>query len=201
MQQQLKSQLTKELILNTSFDLFYKNGFNTTSVDTIMKATNLTKGAFYHHYKSKTDLGIEMISTKVQERVYHGMIKPLYNEGNPLDILETTFCKRLEAFSVFEKNHGCPMNNLINEIGYQESAYQIALKQIIEEWKSAIIHLIERGKTEGSIKKHISSNAVATYLISAFEGVRGIRKLYNDDTILKDYISGLSFYLRQLKTN
>ncbi|EPR73563.1 Transcriptional regulator, TetR family [Winogradskyella psychrotolerans RS-3] len=199
MEQKQKSELTKELILNESFKLFYKNGFKTTSVDKIMKATNLTKGAFYHHYKSKQELGVEIISTKIKQRVYEGMIAPLYQEGNVLKLLETTFSDRVKSFSHYEKQHGCPMNNFINEIADEEKAYQMALKCIIEEWKSALINLLERGKSENSINNEISSKAVAIYLISAFEGVRGIRKLYNDDLVLNDYISGLSLYIKQLK--
>ena len=199
MEQKQKSELTKELILNESFKLFYKEGFKTTSVDKIMKATKLTKGAFYHHYKSKKELGIEVISTKIQKRVYDGMITPLYQDGNALKLLETTFSGRIKSFSLYDKQHGCPMNNFINEIADEEEAYQIALKRIIEEWKAALIHLLERGKLENSINKDISSNAVAIYLISAFEGIRGIRKLYNDDQVIDDYILGLSLYLKQLE--
>ncbi|NRD24044.1 TetR/AcrR family transcriptional regulator [Winogradskyella litoriviva] len=199
MEQKQKSELTRQLILDESFKLFYKNGFKTTSVDKIMKATNLTKGAFYHHYKSKKDLGLEIISLKLQKRVYDGMITPLYEDGNALSILEHTFSNRLKSFSLFDKKHGCPMNNLINEIADKEEAYQIALKRIIEEWKAALVYIIERGKKENTIKKSLSSNAIATYLISAFEGVRGIRKLYNDDQILDDYINGFSIYINQLE--
>ncbi|WP_299100804.1 TetR/AcrR family transcriptional regulator [uncultured Winogradskyella sp.] len=199
MEQKLKSEFTKQLILDESFKLFYQNGFKTTSVDKIMNATNLTKGAFYHHYKSKRDLGLEIISTKLQQRVYDGMITPLYEEGNALDLLETTFSSRLKSFSLFDKRHGCPMNNFINEIADQEEVYQIALKRIIEEWKAALIHLLERGKKDDIINNSISSSAVAIYLISAFEGVRGLRKLYNDDQILDEYIEGLTLYIRRLK--
>ncbi|WP_299107368.1 TetR/AcrR family transcriptional regulator [uncultured Winogradskyella sp.] len=199
MEQKQKSELTKQLILDESFKLFYQNGFKTTSVDKIMKATNLTKGAFYHHYKSKKDLGLEIISSTLQKRVYDGMITPLYQDGNVLDILESTFSGRLKSFSLFAKKHGCPMNNFINEIADEEEAYQIALKRIIEEWKAALVHLLERGKKENTINKSYSSNAIATYLISSFEGVRGIRKLYNDDQILDEYINGLSLYIDQLK--
>ncbi|MEP5253845.1 MAG: TetR/AcrR family transcriptional regulator [Winogradskyella arenosi] len=199
MEQRQKSELTKALILNESFKLFYENGFKTTSVDKIMKATKLTKGAFYHHYKSKKELGVEVISTHIQKRVYEGMIKPLYEEGNALELLENTFSGRLKSFSIYDKAHGCPMNNFINEIADEEQAYQIALKRIIEEWKAALVHLLERGQQEGSIITTIAPKAVAIYLISAFEGVRGIRKLYNDDQILNDYMSGLSLYLTQLK--
>ena len=199
MLQEQKSEFTKQTILNESFKLFYKNGFKTTSVDTIMKTTKLTKGAFYHHYKNKKELGLAVISLKLQERVFKGMIEPLQQTGNVVDILENTFSERLKSFSLHDKKHGCPTNNFINEIGDFETAYQMALKHIIDSWRDALIHLLERGKTEGSIKQTTSSEAVAVYLISAFEGVRGIRKLYDTDVILDQYIAGLSIYLEQVK--
>ena len=91
------------------------------------------------------------------------------------------------------------MNNLINEIGNNENAYQKALKNIIELWKNALVALIERGKQDDTLKQNISSSAVAIYLISAFEGIRGIRKLYDNDSVLETFLEGLSFYLEQLK--
>ena len=199
MQQELKSELTKKIIIDEAFKLFYENGFKTTSINKIMKATKLTKGAFYHHYKSKREIGLEVINFKLQKRVYEAMILPLYEPGNVLEILESTFINRMKLFSLYSKQHGCPMNNFINEIGDYELAYQAALKNIIEKWKTALVTLIERGKTENTINKNISSNAIAVYLISAFEGIRGIRKLYDDDIMIDEYILGLSLYLKQLK--
>lgn len=199
MQQDLKSEYTKQLIIDAAFSLFYEFGFKTTSIDKIMKKTTMSKGAFYHHYKNKKELGLEVISLKVQKRVVDGMIKPLNEEGDAFQLLERVFTDRLKKFPFYDKQHGCPMNNLINEIGDDESAYQNALKSIVEKWKAALEQLIERGKAEKSIKSTISSSAVAVYLISAFEGIRGIRKLYDTDSILDDYISGMSLYLTQIK--
>ena len=199
MEQKLKSELTKQLIIDESFKLFYKNGFKATSVDRIMKATNLTKGAFYHHFKNKKELALAVISIKLQQRMYKGMVTPLYQPGNALEVLETTFVERIRLFSAYEKRHGCPLNNLINEISDTEKAYQIALKKIIEEWQAALIHLIDRGKLENTIKKDVSSRAVSVYLISAFEGIRGIRKLYDNDLIIDEYILGLSLFIKQIK--
>ena len=200
MRQGQKSELTKEVILDKSFELFYENGFKSTSVDKIMEATKLTKGAFYYHYKSKKELGLAVISQKVQRRVYAAMIAPLYNSGNAVEILESTFLDRIRSFPEYDKQHGCPMNNFINEIADFEEAYQLALRKIIDEWRIGLIALIERGKAEKTIKEGVASHAVAIYLISAFEGIRGIRKLYEDDQILEEYISGLSSYIEQIKT-
>jgi AcrR family transcriptional regulator len=199
MQQELKSEITKQIIIDKAFQLFYKNGFKTTSIDKIMKETTLSKGAFYHHYKSKKELGQEIISLKVQKRVVNGMILPLKESGNAFKILESVFTNRLIRLPLFDKQHGCPMNNLINEIGNEEIAFQNALKNIVEEWKMALVQLIERGKQENSIKKDIPSKAVAMYLISSFEGIRGIRKLYDNDAVLEEYLSGLALYLQHIK--
>ncbi|QVY65531.1 TetR/AcrR family transcriptional regulator [Polaribacter sp. Q13] len=199
MLQKLKSESTKQLILNESYKLFYKNGFKTTSIDKIMKETKLTKGAFYHHYKNKRELGLAVIKLKLQERVYDLMISPLYTSIDAIELLKLTFLDKIKSFSIEEKQQGCPMNNLINEIGDSEKVYQTALKSIMEEWKLAVVQLIERGKKEKTIQTSISSKSVAVYLISAFEGIRGIRKIYDNDEVVDQYRLGLSMYINQIK--
>lgn len=199
MQQELKSEITKQHIVHEAFKLFYENGFKSTSINDVMKAAKMTKGAFYHHYKNKHQLGLEVIKLKIQKRVYDGMILPLNEPGNAMEILESTFLNRIKSFPIYDKKHGCPMNNFINEIGNYENSYQLALKNIVDKWKKALVIIIEKGKNENVIKKEVSSEAVAIYLISAFEGIRGIRKLYDNDIILDQYIAGLSLYLNQLK--
>ena len=77
MDQKLKSQETKKLIIETSFDMFYSNGYNNTSIPDIMKKTNLTKGAFYHHFKNKLEIGKKVIEDILSLRIYNGFIKPL----------------------------------------------------------------------------------------------------------------------------
>lgn len=199
MQQRLKSDQTRQLIIQRAFELFYKNGFRTTSIDKVMNATELTKGAFYHHFKSKRELGLAVISQEIQKRIYTGMISPLYEEKDPVQNLLTVFSNRLRTFTTDEKQSGCPANNLINEIGDTEEAYQLALRRIIEEWKAALVSVIEKGKQIGEIAPIADSSAIAIYLISSFEGVRGIRKLYSDDHILEDYLKALENYIKRLR--
>ncbi|RBQ18023.1 TetR/AcrR family transcriptional regulator [Spongiactinospora rosea] len=46
----------RRALLASAIQLFEKNGYAATSVQSITAAANLTKGAFYHHFKSKEDL-------------------------------------------------------------------------------------------------------------------------------------------------
>ncbi len=43
----------KEKIMHKAIELFSERGFDKVSVDEICKECGVTKGAFYHHYKSK----------------------------------------------------------------------------------------------------------------------------------------------------
>jgi AcrR family transcriptional regulator len=52
---------TRDLIIETAFISFIEDGFDRTSLNKIIKSTNLTKGAFYHYFKSKDELIIEVI--------------------------------------------------------------------------------------------------------------------------------------------
>ncbi|KXX69585.1 TetR/AcrR family transcriptional regulator [Flammeovirga sp. SJP92] len=199
MEQKLKSEQTQQLIIDTSFQLFYKDGFQSTSVNQIMKATSLTKGAFYHHFKDKREIGVAVINQIVFDRIHKNMILPLQQEGDAIEILKDIFTKKIRTFTDYEKEKGCPANNLINEIGSAEESYQNALRDIIDQWTSAIEAVIERERKKGTIKENTDSKAVGTFLVSAFEGVRGLRKLYHDDAILELYLVGVSTYLDQLR--
>lgn len=48
-------------ILETAESLVRQKGFGATTVDQICKASGVTKGAFFHYFKSKNELGLEML--------------------------------------------------------------------------------------------------------------------------------------------
>ena len=200
MDQKLKSQETKRLIIETCFDMFYSNGYNNTSIPDIMKKTNLTKGAFYHHFKNKLEIGKKVIEDILSIRIYNGFIKPLKeNKSKSVsDLLVYVFTERIKNFTEKEKALGCPANNMINEIGCSVSDFREPLRKLMDGWKDALIDVIEIGKKNNEINKEVDSNAAATYLICSFEGARGIRKIYNDDTLFTNYLQAVKEYIKSI---
>lgn len=64
---QNRSQLTRERILQTSFDLFLQNGYDTTGVARICEEAQISKGAFYHHFPSKHDLFLAILDDWIEK--------------------------------------------------------------------------------------------------------------------------------------
>ena len=199
MKQELKSRETQEIIINKSFDLFYEKGYNATSIPDIMKKTSLSKGAFYHHFKNKHEIGKKVIEVIIRKRIKEGFIVPLSDINNNVPkLLLDVFTNRIKNYSEREKALGCPANNLIGEIGYSEEDFRIILKTLIEEWREALIKTIDIGKDRGEINNKVNSSSTAISLICAFEGVRSVRKVYDDDVIFNEFMESMGSFIKNL---
>jgi TetR/AcrR family transcriptional repressor of nem operon len=56
-----KGERTRERILAAAEPMILRNGFAGTSLDELVRETGLTKGAFFHHFRGKADLGRALV--------------------------------------------------------------------------------------------------------------------------------------------
>lgn len=56
MNREEKSKNSKEKIIQSSFSLFSSKGYDATSTQDIINLSGLSRGAMYHHFKSKEDI-------------------------------------------------------------------------------------------------------------------------------------------------
>lgn len=64
-----ESEATKEKIIDAALYIFLEKGFSQTSVDDIVKPLNLTRGAFYWHFKDKDDVFRSIIEKEHSQRI------------------------------------------------------------------------------------------------------------------------------------
>ena len=55
------AEATRARLLDVAFSEIYQHGYQGLRVDALLAMARLTKGAFYHHFPSKTALGIAVI--------------------------------------------------------------------------------------------------------------------------------------------
>ena len=56
MKQEIKSKRSKDQIIQVALSLFSNKGYNETTMADLVEATGLSKGAVYHHFKSKEEI-------------------------------------------------------------------------------------------------------------------------------------------------
>jgi AcrR family transcriptional regulator len=63
---QQRSEETRSKIMEAAIKLFSTQGFNKASVDDICAEAGISKGAFYHHFKSKQELFVALLDGWLQ---------------------------------------------------------------------------------------------------------------------------------------
>lgn len=64
---QQRSEETRTKIIESAIKLFSNTGYNNASVDDICTEAGISKGAFYHHFKSKQELFLALLDGWLKE--------------------------------------------------------------------------------------------------------------------------------------
>lgn len=154
-------EITINRILDTSMDLFLKNGYdNTTIQDIVNELGDLSKGAIYHHFKSKDE-----IMEAVIPRIYKN------NNDNSFDEEEIKATNGLEKLKkIFLKSLKNPaQEKLVKAAPSLMKNPRILTQQIfdvIEKMVPTVIEpIIKEGVLDGSIKTNSPKELAESFLI------------------------------------
>ena len=139
-----KAASTRQTILKKAFDLIYKKGYQTTSIDEIIATTKVTKGAFYYHFKHKEEMGLAIISEILNPDMTKNANELLANSANPLDAIYNLINDLLFHNPFLEVAYGCPTGNLMQEVSPWNNKFRLALKTNVDQWKDSIENCIVR---------------------------------------------------------
>lgn len=170
---------TREHILQTAFSLFLQRSFKAVTMSELEKATGLTKGAFYHYFKSKEEIFIEVIN-----KYYFPSQTFKTCEGlEKIDNLHTFFEYRLKYFREGLENIKKLAKielpdpfyfTLLHEVReYYPNFYEKAKKFIQSEsiqWERVIV----KAKEKGEILPDIEAFILAETFISLEMGIMRI---------------------------
>src|ERR687890_2389322 len=78
---------TAELVARAR-ELFAQRGFAATSIEDIVRAAGVTRGALYHHFDSKTDV-FRAVFEDEQRRLAERVVEAAAGADGPLAALET----------------------------------------------------------------------------------------------------------------
>src|ERR1700674_4384833 len=126
---------TRERLLQAAFREIHRSGFQSAGIDTILAATNVTKGALYYHFESKEALGYAIIEEIISEITRDRWVLPLQRskDKNPVDALIGI----VQAIPARPRDvrSGCPLVNLAQEMSQLDERFRKRLEMIFHAWQ------------------------------------------------------------------
>lgn len=192
---------TRERLLQAAFREVFRTGFQSASIDTILAATNVTKGALYHHFDSKEDLGYAIVEEIVAALNRDRWLLPLERskDKDPIDAL----IGRVRAIPTRPKDirGGCPLVNLAQEMSQLDEQFRKRLERIFQGWQEGIVVALRRGQHEGTVRRDLVPEETASFLIAMVEGYEVLAKNAQDPKVWEVGRRNIVGWLRSLRTS
>lgn len=195
----MKRMATMQRIQTTGLELFYQRGYFNTSLDDILKELSLSKGAFYYHFQSKEEYFISIVQNLLFRKVYSSLIEPIEGQEDPLNKIVVCFDDALETAEHNFLDYGFVLSNFITEFNGKNPDIMNYLQDILKVWEVNLVTALQKGKTDGYVNRHIDSEAVATYLISSYIGIRTLMVEGNSKMLRYKYIQQLRQYFKLIE--
>ena len=196
MQTTLKKRETMHLLCVKGLEIFHAKGYHNTSLDDILKELSLSKGAFYHHFRSKEDFFINIVQNLIVQKVYALLIEPLNTHENPLPIIVESLENALEPAKGNEMAYGFMLNDFLTEFNKRNTEISRYLKDILNVWEVNLVSVLKRGKVDGHIARHVDCEGVATYVIASYLGMRSLLMGSSNKQLKYQYIQQLKQYFK-----
>jgi len=193
-----KAETTRFTILQKAFEVIYVKGYQATSIDEILSATQVTKGAFFYHFKNKDDMGLAMIQEILYPGMYKALVEPLLQANDPLHDIHHMLKVFLLENTKIQIKYGCPAVNLVEEMAPINPRFKKALSKLLTEWMTAIEKAVQAGKSRGIVRKNVNQKQVAQFIVSGYSGIRNMGKLNNDVACYKLFLKEVKNYLNSL---
>lgn len=137
----------KNELLDAAQALFYRNGYESTSVANIIDSVGIAKGTFYHYFKSKTDILDQIVERQIQmiDREIERVLDEI--EENAIVELNSIF-QNIGQYKLENKQ----VMLLMVRVLYSEKNILLKIKLFqrrVEMVAPKIARVIKRGKEEG----------------------------------------------------
>ena len=178
----------KDTIIQSALAVFHEFGYHASGVQMIVDHAGVPKGSFYNHFKSKDDLGLEVLEAYWKQ--YEQMRAALRDPSQPaLDRIDA----HLAAFSVSKR--GCLVGNFTGEMANIPS-FQEALQSIYAEWIEDFELCIKQGQKDGTIRTDETARALAEFVVTSLEGSVLKRKISKDESNLVNFRKTMMLFLQ-----
>lgn len=188
---------TRNQILEVAFLEVYAHSFKGTSTNTIIDKLDLTRGAFFHHFPTKEDLGLALIDEIHRGLILQRWIEPIEKYEDPIKGILKNFKLLIEDHAEDNLLKGCPLNNMIQEMS-DIPKFQKILFDVMEMWITETVKVLTKAKKNNFLKTSVNTRELAEFIVANQEAAFAMGKALNSKKAMKSIYKSLKRYISSI---
>jgi len=160
----------REQVVRNVMDLFWKKGYNGTSMQDLVDVTGLNRSSFYNSFGDKFSLFEESLTYYQTLQLDH-LSHTLVGYKSPKEAI-SSLLKGISDDVAQGDQKGCMISNCIAELSADHPKVKTFLVSHKERVVNIFLSLIQKAQTLGEIDSDKDSKTLALYLFMSLHGLR-----------------------------
>lgn len=187
----MPEKTTRDQIIEAADQLFYQRGFEHTSFSDIADAVQISRGNFYHHFKSKDEILEAVIDLRLADT--RQTLERWEIEGeSPADRIRRFIYILIDNRAKI-KRFGCPVGTLCTELaklGHPSQGEANQLFTLFRAWLRQQFTLLGR---------KADADELAMHILARSQGVATLASAFRDEKFIKQEVQQMCEWLNALQ--
>lgn len=190
---------TRRQILESASRLLHARGYRATTMDAVVQECGVSKGAVYHHFRTKEDL-FEAALDDIFSTFGHRFQDAMRGIDDPLERL----IAMMRAMGRIQREtglQGCPLGNLALELGESDARLRHRVDRMLELLSRQILGCLRQARERGILRPEVEIEPSSRFLLASLEGSILLARSHDDLDMLEELIGQAQTYVETLRSD
>lgn len=177
-------EFNPDIALESAMQLFWRKGYESSSLQELLTTMGLSKSSFYQTFKSKHALFQSCIQ-HYRQTLNNEMRTQLKNTDSGKTFINNLFYNVANETSGPGARRGCLLMNTASEFAQTDQEIAELVSSSIDSITNAFELAIQQAQQQGEIPSDKDARTLATYLVSNMSGLKNMVKAGADRETVK----------------
>ena len=176
-----------EEALEAAMELFWRRGYEATSMRSLLEGMGVGRGSFYDTYGDKRALFLAALDRFEKNRTTWAL-EVLETSPSPVAGIAEVFGRTVESLVGYEPRRGCLLTNSAVELAPHDPEVAAHISGYVRRLEGAFEDALERARKMGEIPKGSKPTALARFLVTSLHGLRVMARAGAERETLEDAV-------------
>ncbi|GGG66521.1 TetR/AcrR family transcriptional regulator [Edaphobacter dinghuensis] len=179
---------TRDRLIEVGLEQMRRHGYGATGLQELLRAADVPKGSFYHHFGSKEEFAVALIERYLMLEGTHceevlGNVRQA-----PLKRLRRYFEDLIRVAGPAAPISGCLLGSLSLEVAGVSPLLQGRISASFTSWQAAVAAVLREAIEKGDLSKSVKAATLAGFILNSWEGALLRSQADKSDVPLKDFL-------------
>jgi TetR/AcrR family transcriptional regulator, transcriptional repressor for nem operon len=166
----MTAKSTRDHLLDVGLGLMHQHGYNATGLTEILKAADVPKGSFYHHFGSKEDFAAAVLQRYVVREGEHATAVLSDLKTPPLQRLKRYFGDLVKTYGQKGRIPGCMMGRFSLDMATESPQLRKQISASFGGWQRKIAAVVQQAVEQKELPADTDPESLAGFLLNSWEG-------------------------------